>query len=304
MDNLRKKDLVDRVVKYLLLGVTLLSASIICFIVLFILVKGFLPFLNTYEENWITFTANLPSFLFGQRWATPKYYGVFFIVINTIYVVFIACLISVPISIFTSLFVVKIAPKWIAKVLEYTVGLLSSIPSIIYGLFGMGVVTVFVKNISNVFGYQSAGGISTLATSIVLAMMIMPTITMVSITSIRSVNEDIVLGSLALGASKTQTNFKIVLKKAQSGIISGIILGVGRALGEATAVSMVAGNSGTGPNFNIFDTTRTLTSTMLSGLTETTGFDLDIRYSVAIVLVILIFVMNFILNAVKRRLER
>ena len=109
-------------------------------------------------------------------------------------------------------------------------------------------------------------------------------------------------GSLALGASPTQTNFKVVLVSAKSGIFAGLILGLGRAFGEATAVSMVAGNKMYGPTTNLFDITRTLTSTMLAGLKETTGLDYDIRFSVGIVLMILILFTNFLINKVIARI--
>jgi phosphate transport system permease protein len=135
-------------------------------------------------------------------------------------------------------------------------------------------------------------------------MMILPTITLMSVTSINAVNRDIELGSMALGATDTYTFFKISLPAAKSGIFAGIILGVGRALGEATAVSMVAGNAGTGPNINLFDTTRTLTSSMLLGLKETTGLDYDIRFSIGIVLIMVILISNMALNYVKKKVGR
>jgi len=164
------------------------------------------------------------------------------------------------------------------------------------------IITLIVKNLSNALGFQSAGGLSGLSAALVLAMMIIPTITMVSVTAINAVKKDQILGSLALGASITQTNFKVVLTGAKSGIFSGVILGVGRALGEATAVSMVIGNAGSGPNFNLFDTSRTLTSTMLLGMHETTGMDYDIRFSVGILLIVIILLTNVGLNIVKRRI--
>ena len=133
-------------------------------------------------------------------------------------------------------------------------------------------------------------------------MMIIPTITLISITSIKSVKEDYIKGSLALGASPTQTNFKVVLTSAKSGIFSGIILGVGRALGEATAVTMVAGNATSGPTFNLFDITRTLTSTMLANIKETSGLSYDIRFSVGIFLILIILVTNLILNFIRKRI--
>jgi len=126
--------------------------------------------------------------------------------------------------------------------------------------------------------------------------------TSIAIVAIQSVDVKIELGSLALGASKTQTNFKVVLAAAKSGIFAGLILGLGRAFGEATAVSMVAGNKFYGPTTSIFDITRTLTSTMLSGLKETSGLDYDIRFSVGIVLMMVILMTNFLVHWVKRRI--
>ncbi len=121
-----------------------------------------------------------------------------------------------------------------------------------------------------------------------------------AVTAISSVDKEIELGSLALGATQTQTNFKVILTSAKSGIFAGAILGIGRAFGEATAVAMVAGNKLTGPTFDLFDITRTLTSTMLAGLKETTGLDYDIRFSVGIVLMVVILGSNWILNRIKK----
>lgn len=301
----KRKRIIDNIVRNTLLAITVLCASVIVFIVLFIIIKGLNPFIANYTIGDNNYRVNIFKFIFGLSWfISPNIYGVGFIIINTIYVVILALVISLPISILTALFISRIAPKLVGVIILYIVEILAAIPSIIYGLFGMGVITNIVKNISSIFGYQSAGGISTLSTVIVLAIMIIPTVTMISTTAINSVKKELVEGSLALGATPTQTNFKMILISARSGIFSAIILGVGRALGEATAVSMVAGNAGSGPNFNIFDTTRTLTSTMLLGLKETTGLDYDIRFSVGIVLIIIIILTNIILNYVKRRMQK
>jgi phosphate transport system permease protein len=120
-------------------------------------------------------------------------------------------------------------------------------------------------------------------------------------TSIRSVKNDIIEGSLALAASPMQTYFKVVITSAKSGIFAGVILGVGRALGEATAVSMVSGNAFSGVTLNVLDTTSTLTSRMLMGLKETTGIDYDVRFSVALVLMIVIVVTNILLKFVMKK---
>ena len=167
-----------------------------------------------------------------------------------------------PVGVLTALFIAKIAPKKLSTILRTVIELLAAIPSIIYGLFGSGVILSLIYNLAKLFGVQSQGGHSVLATVIVLSIMILPTITALSEVAIRSVGKEIEYGSLALGATKTQTNFKVILTSAKSGIFSAAILGIGRALGEATAVSLVAGNARSGPTFNFFQTTATLTSTM------------------------------------------
>lgn len=302
---IRRKTNQDKIVRLLFMAITIFCASIIVFIALFILIKGITPFIKKYQIGEEFYNVNFFKFLFGTTWfVSPNNYGAGFVIINTIFVTLMALIIAIPVSILSSLFICKIAPKKISKVLNYSIEILASIPSVIFGLFGMGVITKFVKNLSSLFNYQSAGGISSLSASIVLAIMIIPTITMVSNTSINAVDKKLVEGSLALGASKTQTNFKVVLTSARSGIFSGIILGIGRALGEATAVSMVCGNAGSGPSFNPFDITRTLTSTMLNSIHETSGLDYDIRFSVGVLLIIIILATNLLLNYINNRIGK
>lgn len=247
--------------------------------------------------------ASFLTFVSKTSWSDSSY-GVLGIAINTLYLTFIATLIATPISVLTALFIVRIAPKKIAMAMQMVVELLAAVPSIVFGLFGMGVINPMVKNIAEIFNVQTAGGISGLSTVIVLIIMMMPTITMLSITSMKAIKQEQINASLALGATKAQTDFKIVLTGAKSGIFAALILGVGRALGEATAVSMVCGNAMKGPNFNLFDTTRTLTSTMMLGLHEASGMQYDIRFSVGIVLIVIILVTNLGLSAIKRRMER
>ena len=224
-----------------------------------------------------------------------------FIIINTLVSSFGALLIAFPLSVLTALFIVKTAPKKLAALLTTVVELLASIPSVVYGVFASGTITVLVSGLASSFGFVTAGGSSLLAVILLLAIMIFPTITSLSITAIKSVGKEIEEGSLALGATKTQTNFKVILTSAKSGIFAGAILGIGRAFGEATAVAMVAGNKMFGPTTNLFDTTRTLTTTMLAGLGETTGLDYDIRFSTGLVLMAVILLSNLILNYVKKK---
>ncbi len=299
----RKKRIIDKISKAIFLLITIICASAIFAIVGIVVFKGIKPFVNNYSYNGVTIKADIFNFIFGLTWEkTSNDFGILFIVINTFYITFLSLLIAAPVSILTALFIVRMAPPILGKVLITITEVLSSIPSIIYGLFGAGMITVIIRNVAGTFDYQTAGGLSTLATVIVLAMMIIPTITTLSIASIKAVKQEYIDGSLALGASPMQTNFKVVLKSAKSGIMSSIILGIGRALGEATAVSMVCGNAQSGPTFSLFNITRTLTSTMLSGLSESTGLKYDIRFSIAVVLLILIIAINILLNRVKKRI--
>lgn len=300
---IKQKTRIDKSLHAFFFLIALLCGSIVLFIALFIFINGIKPFLQTYIIKDQPYHIDFFLFLTGKTWfKSPNQYGAGFIIVNTLYVTLLSLVLAIPTSILTALFIAKIAPSWLSKILNQIVELLASIPSIIYGLFGSGVITGLVKKLSLLFGYQSAGGLSTLSTALILAIMIIPTITMLSTTAIKAVKEEMIAGSLALGASVSQTNFKIVLTSAKSGIVSAIILGIGRAIGEATAVSMVCGNAGSGPTFNLFATTRTLTSTMLFNIHETTGVDYDIRFSIGVILILIILLTNLCLNYFKKRI--
>lgn len=299
----QKNALVDQSVKGILQVLAILSASFIFVIAGVILVKGITPFIT---NNGGLGAVPLIPFLTGNTWLIgPTFqsnlYSVGFIIIQTIYVVFLSLMISFPVGVLTALFIAKIAPKKLAELLRTVVEMLASIPSIIYGLFGAGVILQIVYDFSSLFGYQSKGGNSVLSAIIILALMTIPTITTVSEVAIRSVDKTLIHGSLALGASPTQTNFKVVLAAAKSGIFTSAILGVGRALGEATAISLVSGGRRSGLSFHLLDTTSTLTTTMLEGMKESAGLDYDIRFSVGIVLMMVILLTNFTLNFIKRK---
>jgi len=300
-ESIKKKVFQDFFFKSLFLVSALISSIMIIIIIVFIAQKGLTPFLPNYEFG----QQNIITFLTGTIWRQDQaIYGVAFIVINTIISGFAALCLAFPIAVLTALFVVKIAPKSIGSIIEGAIEILASIPSIVYGVFAVGAIVPFIQSLAHYFNIQTAGGSSLLAVIILLSIMILPTITSISITAIRAVDIDLENASFALGASKTQTNFKIVLNSAKSGIFAGAILGLGRAFGEATAVSMVAGNKMFGPTFNLFDITRTMTSTMLAGLKETTGLDYDIRFSVGLVLMLVILLSNLAINYVKNSIGK
>jgi phosphate transport system permease protein len=301
----------DRVFQYLFMGAALLSASFIIMIIVVIASKGVSPFLFSYEGyNSISGVQTLQpvnffSFITGKQWLLgplggSSLYGIGFAVVNTLIAVFFSLFLTVPVSVITALFIAKIAPPKISMVIRTVVEMLASIPSIIYGVIGLGVITKFVSWIGTQVGTQTAAGLSLLSTILVLFMMTLPTMTAIAETSIRAVKKEIIEGSLALAASPMQTYFKVVLTSAKSGIFAGIILGIGRALGEATAVSMVSGNSFSGVTVNLLQTTSTLTSRMLLGLKETTGLDYDVRFSVGLVLMVVILVTNTVLRKVMK----
>ncbi len=301
LKNSKRKQMIDKVMGFLFLFIALICASVIVFTLIFILIKGLSPFINTYTDyNGNPIKADFWTFISGTTWTTNNY-GSLFLLVNTLFATFLSLIISVPVSILTAIFVVRICPKILRPIFETGIDMLSSIPSVIYGLFGMGIISPFVRDLAKLFGLQTAGGTSLLSGVIVLAIMSIPTITIVSITSLKSVSKSYVEGSVALGATASETNFKVVLRGATSGIISGIILGTGRALGEATAISLVIGNASSGPTFNPFDIASTLTTAMFLNLGEATGLGYDIRFSLGLQLMIVIVIVNFILNSIKNR---
>jgi len=280
-----------------------ISASMIVLISLFITLKGILPFIT---DNDGLGSVNLFRFLTSTVWLKGETfvstaYGAGFLVVQTLYIAFLSLMLAFPIGVLTALFIAKIAPKNIARIFRTIIELLTAIPSIVFGLVGAGLILPWVYRLARAFNFQSGGGNGTLSVVIVLALMSIPTITAVSEVAIRSVDRSLEDASLALGATASQTRFKITLLAAKSGIFSSAILAIGRALGEATAISLVAGNARSGPNFGLFDITSTITSTMLQGMKETSGIDYDIRFSLGILLMVVILVTNLALNFVKKK---
>lgn len=293
----KRKKIMDLFFQGLFTLAAIISASMIVFIMVFIVQKGISVFLPSYPNQ-----ISLWSFLTGLSWRPDQgSYGVLFIVINTLITALIAILLAFPVAVLTALYIAKIAPKSISKALTTVIELLAAVPSVVYGVFAVGIIVKGVDWLALLLNYSTFGGRSVLAVAILLAIMILPTMTSLSIVAIKSVKKELVHASLALGATETQTNFKIVLPAAKGGIFSGLTLGLARAFGEATAVSMVAGNRSIGPTLNPLNITRTLTSTMLSGLNETSGLDYDVRYSVGIVLMITIVASNLMINHFKKK---
>ncbi|MFA6739509.1 MAG: phosphate ABC transporter permease subunit PstC [Bacilli bacterium] len=310
LDTQRKKNLSrDKLVQMGLLVASLLSILFVGMIVFEMVVKGATPFLPSYTVSGHPYPVSVATFLTGSRWVMDRinsYYlfGAGFLIFNTIYTVMIAITLSFPLALFSSLYIVKMANKWMKRLMETAIEMLAAIPSIIYGVFGSTQLVLLVRNLGDWLGISTAGGLSILATSLTLAVMITPTLASVMMVAIKAVDPSIENASVALGASKIQTLIKVDIPAARSGIFAGVILGVGRALGEATAVAMVSGNANFGPSFNLFSITSTLASKMLVGIKEASGVTYDIRFSLGLVLIILLFSTNLILSVVKKKVRK
>ena len=235
------------------------------------------------------------KFLFGTVWRPANdLYGIFPMILGSIYVTAGALLIGVPIGIFTSVFMAKFCPVILYKFLKPAVNLLAGIPSVVYGFFGLVVLVPYIRE--NLGG----NGTSMLAASVLLGIMILPTIISVSEAAIRAVPENYYEGGLALGASHERSVFFAVLPAAKSGIFAGVVLGIGRAIGETMAVIMVAGNQARLPE-GILEGVRTLTSNIVLEMGYATDLHREALIATAMVLFVFILIINLSFSLIKRR---
>lgn len=262
--------------------------------VLFVLlITGFLAVKGTPAIKEI----GIADFLFGTTWAptaSEPSYGILPFILSSVYGTLGAIVIGVPIGVMCAIFIAKMAPKKVADTVRTFVDLLSGIPSVVYGLVGMIVIVPLVREIFNI-----PDGASLFAAIIVLSVMILPSVISVSETAIGAVPKEYEEASLALGATKTETVFKVVVPAAKSGILTAIVLGIGRAIGEAMAVMMVAGNVANLPK--LFKSVRFLTTAVASEMSYSSGLQREALFSIALVLFIFILIINMILNLVVKR---
>ena len=237
------------------------------------------------------------DFLMGRQWKpNNNIYGILPMILGSIYVTAGAILLGVPIGILVAVFMTRFCPKWLYKILKPAVDLLAGIPSVVYGFFGLMVIVPLIRDL---FG---GSGTSMLAASIVLGIMILPTIISVSESAIRTVPESYYEGSLALGASHERSVFRVVLPAAASGVMAGVILGVGRAIGETMAVIMVAGNQARMPQ-GILKGLRTMTANIVTEMGYATGMHREALIATGVVLFVFILIINLSLSLLNRRAE-
>lgn len=237
------------------------------------------------------------KFLFGQEWKPSNdKFGILPMIVASIYVTGGAILVGVPIAVLTSVFMARYCPKRIYGILKSGIELMAGIPSIVYGFFGLVLIVPLIRD---VFG---GPGASMLAAIILLGIMILPTIVGVTEAAIRGVPESYYEGSLALGATKERSIYAVMLPAAKSGILAGIVLGIGRAIGETMAVVMIAGNQPRMPK-GLLKGVRTMTMNIVTDMGYATGLHRQALIATAVVLFVFILIINLSLSLLNRRSE-
>ena len=262
--------------------VSILSVALIC---IFLFVNG-IPAMTK---------IGFFDFIFGRKWKpSNEIFGIFPMIIGSIYITAGAIIIGVPIGILTAVFLARFCPKKLYKIIKPAIDLLAGIPSVVYGFFGLCVIVPFVRN--NIGG----DGNSILTASILLGFMILPTIINVSESSIRAVPEKYYQGALALGATHERSVFCTVVPAAKSGIMAGIVLGIGRAIGETMAVIMVAGNQARMPK-GILEGIRTMTSNIVMEMGYATDLHREALIATGVVLFVFILIINTLFSILKNK---
>ena len=286
MNRMKKyKEQVMHAVFFIAACASVLAVALIC---LFLFVNG----IPAMKEIGIF------KFLLGTMWKPGNnIYGILPMIMGSIYVTAGAILIGVPIGILTSVFMASYCPKKVYRFLKSAIDLLAGIPSVVYGFFGLMMLVPLIRDL-----FHKGNGSSILSASILLGIMILPTIIGVTESAIRAVPSNYYEGSLALGATHERSVFRAVLPAAKSGIFAGIILGVGRAIGETMAVIMIAGNQPRMAN-SIFAGVRTLTANIVLEMGYATGLHREALIATAVVLFVFILIINFSVSLLKRRSE-
>ena len=281
--NMNRHKNLESIVQLIFLLLGLVTIASVLLITIYLIIAG-IPAIRE---------IGLVDFLFGDEWAStasePKY-GILPFILTSIYGTAGAMVIGVPIGFMTAVFTAKVAPPRVRMIIEESVSLLAGIPSVVYGLVGM---LILVPGIRKMFDIPD--GASLLAAIIVLAIMTLPSIINVSITALEAVPKEYEEASLALGATETETFFRVSVPAAKSGIAAAVVLGVGRAIGEAMAVMMVSGNAPNMPD-SLFQSVRFLTTAVASEMSYSSGLQREALFSIALVLFLFIMLINALLN--------
>lgn len=294
---MNKKTIVEKTVQLGFFLCAVVAIFAVCSITVYMFLKG-TPALSK---------VGVFHLLFGTEWmptAAEPAYGIFYIILSSVVGTAMSVAIGVPIALMTAVFLSEIAEKHVASVVGGAVELLAAIPSVIYGLMGMMILNPWMYKLEQAIysgdaTHQFTGGANLLSAILVLAIMILPTVISVSTSSLKAVTDSMRSASLALGATKIQTIFNVVLPAAKSGILTGVVLGIGRALGEAMAINMVAGGT-----VNIplpFNSVRFLTTQLVSEMGYAQGLHRQVLFTVGLVLYVFIMIVNFILLQTRKK---
>lgn len=288
------KNVKEQIMKYVFLGTACVSIVAVALICIFLFANG-IPTI---------FEIGPAEFLLGKIWnplAEPEgYYGIFPMIIGSIYVTGGAMVIGIPVGILTAIFMSRFCNRKLYRVMKPAIELLAGIPSVVYGFFGLVVIVPAVQWVAWYWFGTYTSGDGVLAASILLGIMILPTIINVTEASLNAVPESYYEGSLALGATHERSVFCVVVPAAKSGVLSAIILGVGRAIGETMALIMVAGNSAVVPD-SIFSNVRTLTANIVMEMSYAHGLHKDALIATAVVLFAFILVIDLAFAVVKSK---
>ncbi|MFC7687334.1 phosphate ABC transporter permease subunit PstC [Ureibacillus sp. GCM10028918] len=284
----KRKYLLEKVSSKVFLICALLSVFTLLLIIGFVFYKGAYPFV---AQGY-----SFVDFLLGTDWVPSEdKFGIFPMIIASIYATIGALIIGVPIGLFTAIFLAEIASKRAAKIISPAIQLLAGIPSVLYGVFGLAIIVPFLQNTLGLVKGQSL-----IAVILVLAIMMLPTIVTVAETAIRAVPKTYREGSLALGVSQIGTIFRVVVPAAKSGILTAIVLGLGRAIGETMAVILVAGNSLIVPT-SLTDSIRPLTTNIALEMGYAAGTHQEMLFATGIVLFSFILILNFVLARISAK---
>ncbi len=290
----RKQTILDKLFHIVFLLCACMAVVAVFAITIFIFSKGLQPFIPGNEEGTYSFI----KFITGLEWKpSQNIYGIGYMIIASIYATVGAIVIGVPIGILTAVFIAEIASPRIADIVRPMIELLAGIPSVLYGVFGFAVIVPFVRNYISPFQL----GDSLLSVILILSIMILPTIISVSETAIRAVPKSYKEGAYGLGATKMEVIFRTILPAAKSGILAGVVLGIGRAIGETMAVILVAGNPESGIPRTIYDQVRLITNNIVLEQGYAEGLHEEMLFSTGVVLFLFIMIINIILNKIRSK---
>lgn len=294
--NYKTKKTIERIAEYVFIFCAFFAVIAVFSITLYMIISG----------TPAIFKVGLTDILFGTVWdptsATPSY-GILYVILTSIVGTALAILIGVPIGLMTAVFLAETAPRQLAGIVKPAVELLAGIPSVVYGLLGILLLNPVIYKLEMVIykndpSHQYTGGSNLISAVLVLAIMILPTVINISEAALKAVPGYYKQASLALGATPIQTIFKVIIPAAKSGIVTAIVLGVGRAIGEAMAISLVAGN---GVNIPLpFNSVRFLTTAVVNEMAYASGTHKQVLFTIGLVLFIFIMAINLILNKVMK----